>query len=78
MSIVASNDGTTAYNPNSQLNPDPISPTKLTQVGKLVKIDNVHLPLFSIGSGTGETFLTRGLPCKMTQARAITTLGSES
>jgi prepilin-type N-terminal cleavage/methylation domain-containing protein len=59
MSIVASNDGTTAYNPNSQLNPDPISPTKLTQVGKLVKIDNVHLPLFTIGSGTGETFDTR-------------------
>jgi len=59
MSIVASNDGTTAYNPNSLLNPDPISPTKLTQVGKLVKIDNVHLPLFTIGSGIGETFDTR-------------------
>src|SRR5439155_9426475 len=59
MSIVASKDGTTAYNPNSLLNPDPISPTKLTQVGKLVKIDNVHLPLFTIGSGTGETFDTR-------------------
>jgi hypothetical protein len=25
-------------------------------VGKLVKIDNVHLPLFAIGDGTGETF----------------------
>src|SRR5947208_5081042 len=36
MSIVASNDGTTAYNSNSLLNPDPISPTKLTQVGNLV------------------------------------------
>ncbi len=59
MSIVASKDGTTAYNPNSLLNPDPISPTKLTQVGKLVKIDNVHVPLFTIGSGTGETFDTR-------------------
>jgi len=59
MSIVASKDGTTVYNPNSNLNPDPIDPTKLTQVGKLVKIDNVHLPLFAIGSGTGETFDTR-------------------
>ena len=28
-------------------------------MGKLVKIDNVHLPLFAIGSGTGETFDTR-------------------
>ena len=59
MSIVASKDGMTAYDPNSQTNPDPIPPTKLTQVGKLVKIDNIHLPLFAIGSGTGETFDTR-------------------
>ncbi len=36
MSIVASKDGTTVYNPNSQTNPDPIDPTKLAQVGKLV------------------------------------------
>ncbi len=59
MSIVASKDGTTVYNPNSQTNPDPIDPTKLAQVGKLVKIDNIHLPLFAIGSGTGEVFETR-------------------
>ena len=59
MSIVASKDGTTVYNPNSITNPDPIDPTKLTQVGKLVKIDNLHLPLFAIGSGTGDTFDTR-------------------
>src|SRR5258708_358501 len=32
MSIVASKDGTTLYNPNSTTNPDPIDPTKLTQV----------------------------------------------
>ena len=38
MSIAASKDGTTAYDPNSILNPDPIDPTKLKQVGKLVKI----------------------------------------
>jgi hypothetical protein len=59
MCTVASKDGTTVYNPNSLTNPDPIDPTKLTQVGKLVKIDNVHLPLFAIGSGTGDTFETR-------------------
>ena len=59
MSIVASKDGTTVYNPNSTTNPDPIDPTRLTQVTKLVKLDNVHFPLFAIGSGTGETFDTR-------------------
>ena len=59
MSIVASKDGTTVYNPNSTTNPDPIDPTRLTQVGKLVKIDNIHLPLFAIGSGTGDTFEMR-------------------
>jgi hypothetical protein len=38
-----------------------INPTKLTQVGKLVKIENVHLPLFAIcqSNCTGETFDTR-------------------
>jgi len=59
MSIVASNDGTTVYNPNSTTNPDPVDPNKLIQLTKLVKIDNVHLPLFAIGSGTGSTFDTR-------------------
>jgi prepilin-type N-terminal cleavage/methylation domain-containing protein len=59
MSVVASKDGTTVYNPNSAANPDPIDPTRLSQVGKLVKIENVHLPLFAIGSGTGDAFDTR-------------------
>ena len=61
MSIVASKDGTTVYNPNSTLNPDPIDPTKLTQVNKLVKIDNVHLPLFAVCTAncSGDTFDTR-------------------
>jgi prepilin-type N-terminal cleavage/methylation domain-containing protein len=59
MSIVASKDGTTVYNPNSVTNPDPIDRTKLSQIGKPVKIDNVHLPLFAIGTGTGNTFATR-------------------
>jgi type II secretory pathway pseudopilin PulG len=57
MSIVASKDGTVVYDPN---NPATIDATKLTQVGKLTIIDNVHLwthtdtPL-----GTGSTFDTR-------------------
>ena len=59
MSIVASKDGTTIYNPNSLTNPDPIDPTRLTQVSKLIKIDNIHLPLFAIGDGTGDTFEKR-------------------
>src|SRR5438067_5373336 len=59
MSVVASKDGTTVYSPNSTTNPDPIDPTKLAQLGKLVKIENVHLPLFTIGTGIGTTFDTR-------------------
>src|SRR5438094_8233152 len=42
MSIVASKDGTNVYGSGTGT----IDPTKLTQVGKLIKIDNVHLPLF--------------------------------
>src|SRR3989442_1730409 len=41
VSIVASKDGTTVYNPNSTTNPDPIGPSKLIQLAKLVKIENV-------------------------------------
>ena len=57
LSVVASTDGTNLYGSTS----GPIDSTnsKLSQVGKLVKIENVHLPLFAIGSGTGDTFLTR-------------------
>jgi prepilin-type N-terminal cleavage/methylation domain-containing protein len=62
MSIVASKDGTTAYDPNSPNNPDPINPAKLIQVGKLIKIENVHLPLFAAGTGTGDTFDARPSP----------------
>ena len=52
MSIVASKDGTS----NS------LDPTKLIQVGKLVKIDNVHLPILNAGNNTGDTFDTRPWP----------------
>jgi prepilin-type N-terminal cleavage/methylation domain-containing protein len=57
MSIVASKDGTSVYDPN---NLTTIDPTKLIQVGKLTKIENVHLATFTDGSGTtGSAFDTR-------------------
>lgn len=58
LSIVASKNGTIAYDPANLAQQD--LTTKLTQVGKLMKIDNAHLwthadtPL-----GTGSTFDTR-------------------
>lgn len=55
ISSVASVDGTAVYDSA----PGPIDPTRLTQIGRLVRIDNLHLPLFAIGSGTGDTFDTR-------------------
>jgi type II secretory pathway pseudopilin PulG len=58
MSVVASKDGTTVYNSNSTS----IDPTRLIQVGKLVKIDNFHFPIFNSGSNTGDTFDTRPWP----------------
>src|SRR5438874_2630177 len=71
MSIVASTDGTMRYTgnlvDNSQGNPvvlDPAPapiPVTLIQVGKLTKIDNVHLITFPVGPGTppADTFDTR-------------------
>jgi prepilin-type N-terminal cleavage/methylation domain-containing protein len=57
MSIVASKDGTTVYDPNNLATLDP---TKLIQVGKLTKIDNLHLWTHTDNpSGTGSTFATR-------------------
>src|SRR5438552_1385340 len=57
MSIVASKEGTTLYDPNS---PATIPATKLIQVGKLTKIDNVHLWTHTDApSGSGSTFDTR-------------------
>jgi prepilin-type N-terminal cleavage/methylation domain-containing protein len=61
MSIVASNDGTIAYDPANLAQQD--LTTKLTQVGKLTKIENVHLwtnPCTNLSlCGTGSTFDTR-------------------
>ncbi len=57
MSIVASKDGTIIYDPSSLA---PIDATRLIQVGKLTKIDNVHLWTHTDApSGTGSTFDTR-------------------
>ena len=55
MSIVASKDGTNVYGSGTGT----IDPIKLIQIGKLIKIDNVHLPLFVVGTGGGDTFDTR-------------------
>lgn len=58
MSIVASKDGTNVYGTATS---GTIDPTKLVQVGRLIKIDNVHLPLFAVCTAncTGDTFDTR-------------------
>ncbi len=61
MSIVASKDGTTIYDPSS---PAKITTTQLIQVGKLTKIENAHLAgdaLFTAppSTPTGSTFDTR-------------------
>jgi prepilin-type N-terminal cleavage/methylation domain-containing protein len=58
MSVVASKNGTKIYDTTSTS----IDPTRLIPVGKLVKIENVHLPLFSLGTGNGNTFDTRPSP----------------
>jgi prepilin-type N-terminal cleavage/methylation domain-containing protein len=57
MSIVASKDGTSVYDPN---NLTTIDATKLIQVEKLTKIDNVHLWTHTDAPPwTGSTFDTR-------------------
>jgi hypothetical protein len=58
MSIVASKDGTIIYNPTNLAQQN--LTTSLIQVGKLTKIDNVHLWTHTDApSGTGTTFDTR-------------------
>jgi type II secretory pathway pseudopilin PulG len=63
MSIVASKDGTKLYTPplsGSAVDLDATG-TKLLQVGKLVKLDNMHLRTFAncTSNCTGDTFPTR-------------------
>src|SRR5215467_9173294 len=45
MSIVASKDGTNVYGSSGAVT---IDATRLIQVGKLIKLENVHLPLFAV------------------------------
>jgi prepilin-type N-terminal cleavage/methylation domain-containing protein len=71
ISIVASKDGTNlGADSSSSLTGTEnfIDATRLAQVNKLVKIDNVHLPLFALGSGTGSTFDARPSPTPATDA----------
>jgi prepilin-type N-terminal cleavage/methylation domain-containing protein len=82
MSIVASKDGTyfvvpsgsgtylgaDVSNTTSTGTENFIDATRLIQVGKLVKIDNVHLPLFVLGLGSGDTFDVRPSPVPSTDA----------
>ena len=65
MSIVASKDGSNVYGSTGAAT---IDPTKLIQVGKLTKVENVHVPLFALGSGTGDTFDARPSPSPASDA----------
>src|SRR5437762_9968639 len=60
MSTVASRDGTMLYTGNLS-SPLTLDPTKLFQVGKLTKIENLHLTTLSAPAGTPppDTFDTR-------------------
>lgn len=60
ISTVASKDGTIVYKQPVVSPFDSMDPTKLTQVSKLVRLDNVHLRTFTNGSGSGiDSFATR-------------------
>src|SRR5438132_948434 len=61
MSIVASKDGTDLgadASSSATGTENFIDATKLVQINKLVKIDNIHLPLFALGTGAGTPFVT--------------------
>ena len=71
MSIVASNNGTNLgadASSSATGTENFIDATKLIQVTKLVKIDNVHVPLFALGTGTGDTFDARPSPTPASEA----------
>jgi type II secretory pathway pseudopilin PulG len=67
MSIVASKDGTNLYGSTGAAT---IDATRLIQVGKLIKIENVHVPLFVLGTGAGaaDTFDARPSPSPASDA----------
>lgn len=68
LSVVASKDGTQIYPSDLTSASGPIDPTRLTQIGKLIKIDNAHLFTFPDGRGSGTTFDTRP-PVRLNTAR---------
>lgn len=72
MSVVASKDGTNlgadVNNSGATGTENFIDATNLIQVTKLVKIDNVHLPLFTLGTGAGDTFDARPSPSPASDA----------
>src|SRR5262245_50625844 len=60
ISIIASKDGSEVYTSVGSPAADMDSAgTKLMQVGKLIKLENMHLRTFANGLGTGQTFPTR-------------------
>ena len=61
VSIVASKDGTEVYTSpvvSPAVDMDATG-SRLLQVGKLIKLENMHLRTFANGLGTGDTFPTR-------------------
>ena len=73
MSIVAANDGVQGFDPNAVASPtNSLDIARLVQVGKLIKIDNVHLPLFAIPTGRLEIPSKPGPRCKTILLLAIT------
>jgi prepilin-type N-terminal cleavage/methylation domain-containing protein len=70
MSIVASTNGTNVYGSDATCAGSPVTicPDKLVQVGKLIKIDNIHVPLFALGTGMGATFDARPSPSPASDA----------
>jgi prepilin-type N-terminal cleavage/methylation domain-containing protein len=64
MSVVASKDGTTIYTGGLTSPAVELDPTKLIQVGKLTKIDNIHLKTFPdpVATPPPESFERRPAP----------------
>ena len=64
MSVVASKDGTTIYSGTLSSPATELDPTKLIQVGKLTKIDQIHLKTFPDPTATPppDNFATRPVP----------------
>ena len=58
IATVASTDGTMIYS-SATTAPYYIDPTRLTQISRLIRIQNAHLKSYADGSGTGTTFATR-------------------